>query len=206
MATFNIVTAVSRPQNLLRIHRSISETCAGLQLSLKWIVVFDAPKDAPPEFQRLIDRGAPFRIQKERWAGGPCVYGINQKNRGIDLCDKGFYYLLDDDNIIHPELLKRVGELTRQHPQKKAFAFNQQRWDKHGNLRARPETMIPMRIDNSMFVVSTELIGADRYDITKASLEDGFFFQGLFHKDPGSFLFVDEYLAYYNYLNHFPKG
>jgi len=108
--------------------------------------------------------------------------------------------------VLHPAFLGAIGKLIRLHPAKLAFAFNQIRWDHHGNLPARPERMVPDQIDNSMFVVHTDLIGGERYDIQRAGQEDGFFFQGLYGRMPEAFLFVDEYLTYYNYLVHFPEG
>lgn len=205
MINLNIVTAVSRPENLRRILASIDATVHLSGLNLKWILVFDAPSDAPPALQVLLDAVSKFRVQKAFWLNGPSKYGIHQKNMGIDLCDEGFYYLLDDDNIIHPNFFKRVGELILENPDKEALAFNQQRWDAHGSIVAAPERMHPGGCDNSMFVVHTKLIGKDRYDYGKASLEDGYFFQGLHLKKRETFLFVNEFLAYYNYIRHFPE-
>lgn len=204
MTNLNIVTAVSRPTNLRRILASIDDTVQLSGLSLKWILIFDAPADAPSDFQALVNVISKFRVQKASWPNGPVKFGILQKNMGIDLCDDGFYYLLDDDNIIHPNFFKRIGELIRANPDKEAFAFNQQRWDFHGNISATPERMVPGKIDNSMFVVHTKLIGSDRYNLGLAGNEDGYFFQGLYLKKKETFLFVDEFLAYYNYITHFP--
>lgn len=206
MTALNIVTAVSRPGNLIRILDSIEKTAHLSGLDVKWITIFDAPADAPPDVQERFSSVKSIRIKKDFWLGGPVKFGILQKNLGIDLCDDGFYYLLDDDNVVHPSFFERIGQLIASNQGKLAFAFNQKRWDFHGDLPARPDRMVPGKIDNSMFVVHTSLIGAARYDLGLAGTEDGHFFQGLFRKNPETFVFVDEYLAYYNYITHFPKG
>jgi len=200
MAVLNMVTAVSRPQNLMRIFRSIRSTIRECTLPVKWIMVFDSPNNTPEDFQKIIDKVTFMKIQKAYWPNGPMKFGIPQKNLGMDLCEEGFFHLLDDDNLVHPNFLKRISQLVKAHPDKLAFAFNQRRWDQVNDLRARPESMYPGQIDNTMFVVHTSLIGSRRYDFKHAGYEDGMFFMELFRSAPEAFVFVDEFLAYYNFL------
>jgi hypothetical protein len=201
MATLNIVTAVSRPANLPFMLTQMGNA-RDSEMKVRWILVFDKPFDHSAQ---LVAQGAACGVEVVllHWTQGPSKFGIAQKNHGIDHCEKGFYHLLDDDNKVHPQFFRRLGELVRENPGKSAFAFNQMRWDQHGMLCPRPDQMIPGKIDNTMFVVHTDLIGQKRYDPKHAGWEDGFFFSELHAQSPADWLFVDETLALYNYLHHF---
>jgi hypothetical protein len=206
MIPLSIVTAVSRPHNLPRIYRSMISASEACELAVRWITVVDEPGVLPANVDEALSIASAVRIQKVVFSGGPIKFGISQKNLGIDLVEDGFYHCLDDDNIVHPDFMQRISSALLSHPGKKAFVFNQQRWDGAGNLRATPELMLPCKIDNTMFVVHKSLIGDRRYDLEKAGIEDYWFFRGLFDSDPGTFVFIDEFLAYYNYIRHFPES
>jgi len=173
------------------------------EIRLRWIVVYDAESEAsPPPIELQEVAGSRIAtVVPLPWTHGTCRFGINQKNYGIDHAEPGYYHLLDDDNIIHPAFFKKLSEVIKANPGKRAFGFNQLRWDHHGDLQCRADRMRPARIDITMFVVHTDFIGTKRYDVTKAGLEDGFFFQELYKQDPSAWVFTDEYVTYYNYLS-----
>lgn len=198
----NLVTSVSRVTNLPAIYKSIQDSISGTDVNARWILVFDAPGDVPDNILRMIREASRIKIERVIYPGPPMRFGICQKSRGIDLIEDGFYHCLDDDNIVHPEFFKGIERAMAKHPEKKAFVFNQQRWDGHGDLLARPDRMIEFLVDDTMFVVHKDLIGSDRYDVEKSGTEDFHFFRKLYDKDPDAFVFIDEYLAYYNYLVH----
>jgi hypothetical protein len=200
----NIVTAVSRPKNLPAILRSMNGAEGIANLKVRWLVVYDDPPKKPDQIEVIQSTPSPVEVVPLQWTGGPCRLGIKQKNYGIDHCLPGYYHLLDDDNKMHPAFFKRISEVILENPGKMAFGFNQRRWDQHGDLRATPEKMFPGSMDNSMFVVRTEFIGPKRYDIKHAGCEDGWFFHELYKQDPSAWLFVNEFLAYFNYFQKFP--
>jgi len=202
----SIVTAVSRPEHLSKVRMSIDRSLEGAGIDLRWILVFDTPELAQAAAPALEGTQGRFVATLEGGSGGPSRFGIAQKNLGISLVDDGFYHCLDDDNLVHPDFFAGIGRAARENPGKRAFAFNQRRWDSMGNFTARPETMVPYKIDNTMFVVHRSLIGDDRYDPALAGSEDGHFFQSLYAKDPSTWVFIDRQLAYYNLLRHFPDG
>ncbi len=204
MNLLNIVTAVSRPKNLTTILRSMKSAAEAPDLKVRWLVVYDDPPARPHQIDTITQTPSPVEVVPLRWTGGACRLGIKQKNHGIDHCERGYYHLLDDDNKVHPAFFKRISEVLRAHPDKQAFGFNQRRWDQHGDLKAVPDRMFPGKIDNSMFVVHTDFIGPKRYDINHAGCEDGWFFHELHKKDASAWYFVDEFLAYFNYLQKFP--
>jgi hypothetical protein len=199
----NIVTALSRPSNILSMLQSMGRVVDVPEIRIRWIVVYDAEsKTSPPPLELQEVMGSKIAaIIPVSWTHGACRFGINQKNYGIDHAEPGYYHLLDDDNIIHPAFFKKLSEVIKANPEKQAFGFNQLRWDMHGDLPCRADRMKPGKIDNTMFVVHTDFIGSKRYDITKAGTEDGFFFQELYKQDPSAWVFTDEYVTYYNYLS-----
>jgi hypothetical protein len=196
----NIVTAVSRPHFLPKIHRSMEESAAGTGANVVWILVFDAPGEMPEPVLHMMRDASRIKIRRLVYPDGRARFGIPQKNLGMGSIKDGFFHCLDDDNLVHPDFFRGIMEAISANPGKRAFAFHQQRWDKHGDLRAAPENMRKFHIDNTMFVVHKDLIGSDRYDQEKAGEEDFYFFRKLYDKDPDAFVFLDETLAYYNYL------
>lgn len=203
----NIVTALSRPSNLSIMLKSMGSIIDVPEIRIRWIVVYDAQSEASPAPMELQEaaKAKIVSVIPIPWIRGGCRFGINQKNHGIDHAQTGYYHLLDDDNIIHPAFFKKVADVIKANPDKRAFGFNQLRWDQHGNLPCRADRMCPGKIDNTMFVVHTDFIGAKRYDLTKAGIEDGVFFQELYHQDPNAWVFVDEYVTYYNFLKGHPN-
>ena len=103
MPHFTVVTACSRPGNLPRLAEALATIPNPHSYTPHWVVVFDAPEigDVPP-------------------AGGwhiwpmahhaPGSWGHAQANRALDLIGGGFVWILDDDNLPHPDLLARQYE------------------------------------------------------------------------------------------------
>lgn len=206
-ATFpvvNLVTAVSRPDNLPRIHRSAEFALSRSRMRARWIIVVDGHEVVPPaiETQLVGDR---LQAEKIVHGGGRCPYGIAQKNQGMDAVGDGYYHCLDDDNIVHPDFFSGLQRAIEGNPARRAFVFGQQRWDSIGNLVASPHRMTLYNIDNTMFVVHSSLIGHRRYDIGKAGSEDFYFFKALYEAHREEFVFIPETLAYYNFIRHFPQ-
>ncbi len=201
-----IVTAVSRPENLPRLLRSILSAERPAQLAVSWYLIPtpDVPRERIREVSSL---SAGIAVRVEDYTGTPRTNGINQKNLALDLLtDEMYYHCLDDDNILHPNFFSGISRALTRYPDKQAFAFHQQRWDSFGLLKAHPSSIQPLHVDNAMFVVAKALIGTQRYTVALAGVEDGHFYQELFRRDPSSFAFVDEILCYYNYLRHFPES
>ena len=194
MTRISIVTAVSRPENLQRLHESIARARGSHHVEVDWIIVFNEGPHEPIFFPASC-----FDIERH-FFGGPNTFGLLQKNHGIAQVRDGWYYLLDDDNILHPRFFDVLLPAIDANPGKQAFVFGQQRWDRWGNLKAAAENMEPNKIDNSMFLVRRDFIGDLRYDFAQVGIEDYFFFRTLYDKDPSAFAFLDETLAFYNFL------
>jgi Glycosyl transferase family 2 len=199
MSTFNLVTAVTRPDNLDRIYSSIALALWDNPSKCNWILVADERVEYVPARLAQLSAGSPIKIRFETLPR-QSQFGIYQKNLGLDLCEDGFFYCLDDDNILHPAFFERLEKAIAEHPEKRVFAFHQHRWDRWGLLRASPETMEINKIDNAMFIAHKSLIGPLRYDYEKAGCEDYFFYRALFDAHPEEFWFLDDLLAFYNFL------
>jgi hypothetical protein len=203
-SVINLVTAVSRPDNLLRIQKSISRSLSRCPaMEARWILVVDGPGVLSPALEAAL-RDGPFEIRKIVYQGGPCAYGINQKNLGMDSIKDGYYHCIDDDNIVHPNFFPGLERAILANPKKRAFVFGQQRWDNIKSLIASPDRMEYGKIDNTMFLTHSSLIGSHRYDLSRSGREDFHFFRKLYDLHPDEFVFISETLAYYNYITHFP--
>lgn len=200
----NLVTAVSRPDNLPRIHRSIARSLSRSTLKARWILVIDGEQAIPPAIDARLQDGA-FEVEKLVYLGGPCPYGINQKNLGMASIVEGYYHCIDDDNIVHPDFFPSLERSMAANPKKRVFVFGQQRWDNIKSLIASPDRMEYGKIDNTMFVTHRSLIGAHRYDLSRSGREDFHFFRKLYDLHKEEFVFISETLAYYNYITHFPS-
>lgn len=200
----NFVTAVSRPENLRRIHRSISAALSKSSLRMRWILVVDDSSAISPEINATL-RGGPFEVVQVVHPGGRCPYGIDQKNAGMNAIVDGYYHCIDDDNVVHRDFFSGLERAMMANPMKRAFVFGQRRWDNIKSLVASPDRMEYGKIDNTMFVVHTSLIGAHRYDLSRSGREDFYFFRKLYDLHKDQFVFIPETLAYYNYIKHFPS-
>lgn len=198
-----LVTAVSRPENLPKIQRSIVEAHSRSSLRVKWILVVDQLADV--SMDRLLSfQKAKHRVQVLLYPDGSSKFGVLQKNFGMGHVKDAFYHCLDDDNIVHPRFFHKIHVAMEENPGKRAFVFGQERWDHTGTLKASRDLMLPGKIDNTMFVVHDSLIGDLRYDYGKAGFEDYYFFRKLYEENAADFVFLDEILSYYNYLRHYP--
>src|SRR3990167_1589076 len=147
----NLVTAVSRPENLSRLAQSIRTSMSKSKLSVNWIIVVDDVTTPSPGIEAKI-RDGQFSLEKLVHTGGRCQYGVDQKNAALDRIKNGWYHCIDDDNIMHPEFFVGVERAISANPEKKAFAFGQKRWDVIKDLIASPNRMEYGKIDNSMFL------------------------------------------------------
>lgn len=203
-SVIHLVTAVSRPENLSRIHKSITLSLSRSSLKAKWILVVDGAGVIQPDVEARL-RDGPFEVEQLVHRDGKCSYGIDQKNAAMDSISDGYYHCIDDDNIVHRDFFHGLERAMAANPKKRAFVFGQQRWDNIKDLVASPDRMEYGKIDNTMFVVHKSLIGGLRYDLTRSGREDFHFFRKLYDLYREEFVFISETLAYYNYIKHFPS-
>jgi hypothetical protein len=184
-----IITAATRPENLPRILRSIASLI--LQFDLRWIIVYN-------------DGITPVCFT-EPWVceivyGKRNVGGFIQKNRGIELCEPGWIYFLDDDNLILPDfgptLLAAIGKA----PEAGAFLFDQ--INKNGSLRlvADATKIYVGNIDQGQAVLHSSMIDDHRYGIDERYDNDGVFLEAVFKANLSRLVISQEPATGYNLL------
>ena len=201
-----ITTPCTRPENLGEIHRSIYCYASAAHFDIEWNIVFDAA--ALTEIPVAV---------LERFADDPSVILTFNRGDPRDQCPQHahinsvlrslhgqdfWHYVVDDDNILHPELLARIHEVLEQQPQARAFIFSQ--WvggtDFSGvDVReAKPENVALAKIDQAQYFLHSSLIGHRRYPTDYRG--DGRFIVDVYHAEPSAFVFLPEVLCYYNKL------
>lgn len=122
-----LITACIRFKNLYDIAKSIYENMHSTSLNILWVIALDMNNIKNPE----LDIFLPKFIEKVEEYGinyKLCMSGKpNQKNYGGDMFNdplkklrenefrnkNAFVYILDDDNIVHPFLFRRVDEISK---------------------------------------------------------------------------------------------
>jgi hypothetical protein len=216
MTMLNLISAVARPYNLPPSFFSIESTVGGSGLDINWILVFDKDRTYPAwVWSFLEDVKKKISVDIVQYGGPYARWAIGQRNAGLERVKEGFFIPHDDDNILHPKFLSRLGALIRENPGKKGFIYGQQRWDGVGTcvmgngatqLWSDPNNVKIGRVDSAMVTIHRDLVGADRYDLSKGGVNDGDFIERIYRKAPAEFVFVKEVLAYYNFLRVDNKG
>lgn len=185
----NIVTPVTRPNNLECIHNSITRSFR--RALPNWWVVFDAAAKftpLPPSWRNVVF-----------WGPGPNragIAGYQLRNFALELICSGWVYFLDDDNLVHPNLETAWLGAVKEHPDAKWFIFRQVR--RSGEVYLRPHC--PPRIglvDVGQCIIAVDALRGyrfreDRYDA------DGELFQRMAAAVPP--VCIDEEATFYNAL------
>lgn len=183
----HIVTPISRPENLEKIHASIR---AHVPIEYRWWCVFDYRVSVPPKPQDWQS------VAYWGHGGGPrSAVGYPQRNFVLDQVDTGWLYFLDDDNVIHPRLIRVWLDALQRHPAGLWFIFRQVRPD--GRIYLRPHC--PPRqnfVDMGQSVIHRSVIGKHRFPEQYGG--DGLLFERL--GQWAEVICVDEEATYYNAL------
>lgn len=171
---FHILTPCARPQNIARIWESI-QASEPHPFEVRWHIAAQGPEPDP--------------------------FGINKTNELLDGACDGWVLTFADDSLIHPSLMRRVGEIAAQQPHAGAIIVTQQRRDYLGVLRACPENMEIGRVSGDQIVWRREFLGDSRFDYAKhAHCCDGALICERYQAAPERFVFVDEVLSWFNRL------
>lgn len=181
----HIITPCSRPYNLKKLYESIDFSC-------EWWIIFDSKTFQFQDFKPK--NGIEVEINYGAIAGG--VAGKSQINFALDRITSGWVYVLDDDNLVHPDFkhLLKWDEFTGG---AQGIIFSQQlsegavRHNHAGNIKI-------CQIDQAQFLLKRSLIGDRRY--LNSYEADGMFISKLYRENPGKFIITNEVLSYYNRL------
>jgi hypothetical protein len=188
-----VVTPCSRPGNLPALKESIEPGRAYFDIT--WYVVFDAHRVAPSVLDRAEGGDRVFSVAVE----GSRV-GNAQRNLALDNIEDGWVYFLDDDNVLHPQLLPTMSASIEAHPLARAFVFPQIGHPVHHTAEAGPEHMRVDHIDTAQVFWRRQTIGEVRFEPIDAYHADGLFVEqvGRLHPDFEGFVFLNRALCYYN--------
>jgi hypothetical protein len=176
----NIITPCSRPENLHTISKSINIP----KENYRWMVVCDM-NFLPP--QELIPDNCEIYLHRNPQS----TVGHSQRNFAIDMVNKGYIYMNDDDTIVHPELWENIKNLDNDF-----ISFSQS--FPNGSLRLLGNHIQVGHIDSHNFIVSKELIENDRWAIDKYDA-DGHFATLIYSKSTNP-QFINKTLSIYNSL------
>lgn len=126
----------------------------------------------------------------------PDAWGMDKTNELIDLVPgQDWLMLLSDDSCHHPALFRRIEEVIKANPEKRAIIFSEQRQPAYWVLHAAPQNMRPCYCDGQQLVVRKDFLGDLRYNREKyGNQADGNLIQQLYQSAPDNFVFVPEIL------------
>jgi len=182
----SIITACSRPQNLMKIYESIKFN----QIE-KWYIIYDTSKCRKYEEQFTVDLHAnkilELMYNKPGFAGHP------QINYAIDLIEDGFVYIMDDDNIFHPTFWILLKDLDEEY----IYTWDQDRIQENRILKGGQ--IEEEKIDTSQFIVPRFLIGSVKWAEQK-SAGDFRFISQIYKKHETKFKYIPKIACYHNYI------
>jgi hypothetical protein len=98
MPDFTVLTACSRPSNLPHLAEALAAIPNPHGYTLHWWVIFDAAEPGPvPDVPGWATVATCHR--------SPGNWGHAHVNLALDMIDSGLIWILDDDNLPHPDLL-----------------------------------------------------------------------------------------------------
>jgi len=167
-----IITPCTRSNNILKMDDNIPE-------EIRWHIWFDADN------ADYIPNGAPM-------IGGG-VWGNAQRNAALKVitAKRSWVYCLDDDNLLHPDLLKRIkgNEFLKYD----IITFDQLLED--GTIR-KGNNPTRTNIDQAQFLIRKSI--HEPYEQEHDA--DGILIEKLVNKYPERWLYLPEVLCYYNRL------
>ena len=174
-----IITPCSRIQYLQEISKTIPRECI-------WVIVYDS---------NYTDQILPYGdiiLRPKNIRGSYGKPHINYALNSLKLEDSDWIYVLDDDNIIHPDWYEAISPLCND-------GYNILSWGQLWNddtIRLRPtEHMVFRAVDQASYMWRFGFNPEARFD--EDYFGDGRFAEKLGQKSHR----IDRYLSYYNYLS-----
>lgn len=175
MKILHILTSCSRPFGVEKIAETLPfEACRDHWFLIRWHIAFQS------------------HLQQDDYGG------VKHNETIAMLPDDAWIWILDDDNLVHPDFFKALWKAWIAFPEKDAIVFSSIRKDKLApGLKACPENMVLGRVDMAQVIFKKSLMRGMRFH-ENHKMCDGVLFEAM-HKDaPGSFAFVDLQVINYN--------
>ena len=179
----SIITACSRPDNLDEVYKSMD-----FKVLDKWYIIYDTSKGRDYTFKYTTNpKVIEIKYDKEGVCGHP------QINYGLSLIKEGFVYIMDDDNIVHPDFWKVFPSLDSNY----IYTWDQNRIQEN---KIVPGGIIELgKIDTSQFIVPRNFIGNIRWIENKRGA-DFAFINAIYKAHKKVFKYIHKILCYHNYL------
>lgn len=194
--TINIITPLTRPENLDAMYNSIVERPS--EINVKWHIVID--KSASGEIS------LPFDLIFNKiiaWyeSDTSAIAGHAHRNRALGyITDPNEWVMsLDDDNIIHPYLWKWLQTWASCGEPANGVIWDQIQKSGQTRLIAHKDYIKVHNVDTAQYMIKRGLIGDIRFQENKYEA-DGIFIQEIYERNKDSFIIVNQPLCYYNYL------
>ena len=174
-----IITPCSRIQHLSQISKTIPDECI-------WVVVYDSNHN-----NEILPYGD-IIFRPKNITGGYGKPHINYALDNLKLTDSDWVYVLDDDNIIHPNWYENVKPFCNNNHNILSWG---QLWNDN-SMRLRPtEHMVFRAMDQGSYMWRYGFKPTLRFD-------ENYFGDGTFAEKLGQNSFcINKYLCYYNYLS-----
>lgn len=155
----------------------------------KWIIVYDTTKGR--KYKHIFENN-PKILELE--CADPGISGNAQRNHGMKFIKTRMYYILDDDNIIHPsfwDILKNVSPGY-------FYTFDQLRNHKTGSILKGDRCKYGC-IDTAQFIMDTEISKGLNW-VPSEYGADGIFIETIFNRNTTLHKYIPTVACYYNYL------
>lgn len=106
---------------------------------------------------------------------------------------------LADDNLVHPDLVKRWSETVRANPKARVIHVRQQ-FSPTGFRHASLEFLDGGKCDGGQILFDADFYNSFGWSYDEFGF-DGFLFRKMWEKHPDAFVFLDEHLTYHDRLN-----
>jgi len=192
----NILTRCTRPENLLQISKTIFTDL----FEINWYILFDTTvlKDIDAELLMELSKYAKIKFLKSQ----PNSFGYNMVNDILDEITDGWVYILDDDNLIHPNFYKKLNELINDDTYG-IFVFEQKvdgkDFTKLDIRESKPENMKVGGVDIAQVLIHIGHYG-DTKRFNNSYTADGELIVDLYNQRSQDFIFINQELCYYNYI------
>jgi glycosyltransferase involved in cell wall biosynthesis len=199
MEMLNIITRCTRTTKIREIFESINQNKNNFSVS--WYVLFDLTSlmEIPSDILIFLQDKAKIRFYQSESAD----FGHQMINKTLDEIQEGLVYVLDDDNIIHPNFFHILDQWMQNIDSYDGLIFSQ----KVGGIdftgldirESSIENVKVGKIDMAQFCLKRKLIGDTRIPKDRY-VGDGLFIETIFENNTERFLFTSEIGCYYNYF------
>lgn len=190
----HIITPATRLQNLPKLLESIKP--GSQYFTIHWWIVLDVAHITNIENIRMTFHNFDGVFTHILLASDPSfVAGKGQINYALDHINNGYVYVLDDDNIIHPDFFAWFNHTNKM--KYDAYIIAQQHlagWIRY----VHPDMVRETHIDQAQYILLRQFIGDERF--AQSYCGDGEFIERLLKKKAENFVFCNQVLAYYNVL------